>query len=290
MPRLKPLHQIKNRKRSKGKMKITRRKSLLVVGVLAIALSLINASSCGTSAATAATAVNKYANSLSAVQDAEIKWHGLGKIDDVSHIKFQKDMKTASTAGKSLDAAITLAAQGADSSMYVTAAEKAFTDISADIHFSDPATQMELTTLVQAAGDLLQNSIALIHQIKGNPSPIKPSPAAPGGLALFLGFGVMGFAAIGVGLSDAVKLLSLITTLEPIAFNLILQLAQSMKGKSVEEIVALNEQLFGKVNSTADAEIAATQAADALQPLISLQSDTNQPQLTSLLAWKNRAK
>lgn len=208
------------------------------------ALILLSGWSCQ-QAKSAAVAVNRYGESLSHFQDAEITAHTQGKVDDDTHERILKAEKVAAQAGHNLDAAISIANSGGDPTQYVDVAQKAYNDL---IGLVNSTNQQNLIVLGQAAGDLLKNAISLIRTIKPQP---KPAP----GTWMFVSFGVLGFAAAGVGLFQAIQLLTLITALEPVAFDLLLKLAQSLQGKSTEEVLALNEQLFTKVETTADEEL-----------------------------------
>lgn len=207
------------------------------------ALILLSGWSCQ-QAKSAAVAVNRYGESLSHFQDAEITAHTQGKVDDATHGKILNAEKVAAQAGHNLDAAISIANSGGDPGQYVDVAQKAYNDL---IGLVNSTNQQNLMVLGQAAGDLLKNAISLIQTIK-------PQPKAPA-TWMFLSFGVLGFAAVGASLASVVQLLNLITALEPAAFDLIVKLAQSLQGKSTEEVLALNEQLFTKVETTADDEL-----------------------------------
>lgn len=215
---------------------------------LAAALVLICAGfSCSTSVKSAAVGVNKYAESLSHLQDAEITAHNAGSVDDATHKQILEAEKLASKAGHELDTAIALAAQGADASQYVDAAQNTFNDL---LDVINPTNKQELVLLAQASGALLKNAISLIHAI--HPAPVKPSPA---GLAFWMmGFGLIGMAAIDV--NGVIQLLNLVVSLEPAAFDLVLKLTQSLQGQSTDQVLAMNEAIFGKVDATADAELA----------------------------------
>jgi hypothetical protein len=62
-------------------------------------------------------------------------------------------------------------------------------------------------------------------------------------------------AAAGVGITQVVSLLNLAVQLEPVAFDLVTKLATSLKGKTTEEVLAMNEAIFSKVEATAQAEL-----------------------------------
>lgn len=57
-------------------------------------------------------------------------------------------------------------------------------------------------------------------------------------------------------LTAIVSIINAAVVLEPIALNLILQLAQKLSGKSTEEVLAMNEAIFNKIIADADAELA----------------------------------
>jgi len=65
---------------------------------------------------------------------------------------------------------------------------------------------------------------------------------------------MMGLVAISV--PQAIQLLQIAIELEPVAFDLVARFARSLKGKSTEEILAMNESLFSKVEQTANDELA----------------------------------
>lgn len=205
----------------------------------------------------AAVAVNKYANSLSALQDGEITVYDAGKVDPKFHIMFQKSLKIAKGAGAALDQCILLANKGGDSGPCIASAQHAYDELVSVVAMSN---QQDLVLLGQAAGAALQNAISLVQSIH----PTKPAPTS----AFWLGFGLLGMASLsagvgaagGLSLASAAQLLTLVVGLEPVAFQLLLQLAQSLKDKSVEEVVAMSEKIFGKIDATADAEIAKAEA------------------------------
>jgi hypothetical protein len=236
-------------------MKIAMKRSAQVAALTLMCLAMMAVGSCN-KAHTAANAVNKYAEALSHFQDAEIKAHNAGRVDDATHRKILEAEKAAAVSGKNLDAAILIANQGGDASSFIDLADKGFTDLVAVIDAKDPQTQQELSTLANLAGALLKNAIVLIHQIKpsATPAPVTPAP----GLAFT--FLIAGAAIAGAtgSLAGILALLNLVATFEPIALDLVLKFAQSLKGKTTEEIVAMNEQLFGKVIATADAELEKT--------------------------------
>lgn len=201
----------------------------------------------------AAAAVNKYANTLSAVQDGEIKLHDAGTVNDDFHIKFQKAMQVASKAGHNLDTCITIADQGGDASGCVESARASYSDVLALIK---PANIDTLNALGQAAADALENAISLINSIKKKPSPGTP---ASSGTAIWLVIGGGGLVGIAISASDILKFLKIGVALEPTAFDLVVKLAESLQGKTAEEIIAMNETIFGKVADTAEAEIEKTE-------------------------------
>jgi len=209
----------------------------------------------------AAVAANRYANALSDFQDAEITAHKDGKVDDATHVKIQSALKAAAEAGSNLDKAIEIAQNGGDPTQYVDLAVTTFNELDAVVQ---PTGNQGLATLSAALGDLLKNAVTLIQAIHGAsvPAPAKPS----GGLALWLTLGGLGVFGMAIDLNGIIGLLTLITQLEPEAFDLIVKLATSLKGQTTEQVLALNEQLFGKVQQTADAEIAATQGKQGQGP------------------------
>ena len=235
-------------------MRIAIKRTAQFTALAILCLAMMGVGSCD-KAKSAATAVNKYAEALSHFQDAEIKAHSLGKVDDATHRKIQEAVKAAAGAGKNLDAAILIANNGGDPSQYIDLATKSFGDMVVLIKANDPQTQQSLVVLVQLAGAQLKTAIVLIRQLHaaGVPPP-PPSTPKPGIVITFLLLGAAVAGAAG-SLDRILALLNLIATFEPIALDLVLKFAQSLKGKSTEEIVAMNEQLFGKVIATADAEL-----------------------------------
>jgi len=223
----------------------------------------------------AAVAVNKYAEALSHFQDAEIKWHDIGekavaacklrggaagecaklvKVDAATHHKILVAEKAAAQAGRNLNAAITLANNGGDPTLYVDAAQNTFDDLLAVVKADDPQAQQELTSLAGAAGALLKNAVSVIQAIKK--ADLNPGGTFPGLAFLFLGLTLAGAT---VSLGKVLELLNALVELEPIAFDLVLKLSRSLKGKTTEEVVAMNEAIFGKVEAVADAELAKEQ-------------------------------
>ena len=221
-------------------------RATLVAFTLLATFALLGASSCNDSAKTASVAVNKYANSLSSFQDAEIKMHDAGKVDDDMHREILKKEKMAATAGLALDKAIAIASSGGDYSAYIDSAEATFNDLVAQAKANDLQTQQELITYAATAGALLKNAVALIKAIQ-------PAPKAPGAF-WFMFLPLM--AAAALPFSKWFELLQIVSTLEPIAFELVTNLAKSLKGQTAEQVLALNERLFNKVTQTADAELA----------------------------------
>lgn len=229
----------------------------LVVGIAAIVMLCAGMTDC-TGAKSASVAVNRYYESLKHVQQAEIAVHEAKKIEDGQHVTIQKAIKLASQAGRKLDTAIALAAQGADYEAYIDEANKTFDEA---IALVKPLNANDLTLAVDTATSLLKNAISSIRAIKaqtqGQPAPAKPSP----GLAFWLAFPVLGLAAGagagGLALGAAVlQWLGLAVQLEPYAFDLALKFATSLKGKTLEEVQALNLKLADDIEATADAEIA----------------------------------
>ena len=62
-------------------------------------------------------------------------------------------------------------------------------------------------------------------------------------------------------LAQILQLLTTISTLEPVAINLILALAQSLSGKTPAQIQAMNDALFAQIQQNAAAEIASLPVA-----------------------------
>jgi hypothetical protein len=208
-------------------------------------------------AKTAAVAVNKYGTALQGIQAAEIHRHDAGTIDNETHIKFQQALKVAAETGQDLDKAIAAAETGGQPGAYVDAATAAFNQIMALIQFKDADTQKELSALAQAADDILKNAISLIQTIKGKTVasvPIHHPNSNP--LALWLmALGVFPMMAAAGGVAGAISILNAVLDLEPFAVDLVIKLAQSLKGQTADQVLAMNEQIFGSVESTADAEI-----------------------------------
>lgn len=263
------------------------------VAVSGLAILCLILTACPITTQVCANGVNKYANALSSFQDAEIKLHQtlvsdksvppkqVPLISDLTHINILHSEKAASKAGRDLDAAIALADAGADPSEYVKLAQSSFDDLIMQLGpVIDGPTHDKLILAAQVAGDALKNAISLIEALRASkPAAVvapavltphrAPDPAVPvvtnlstrnsHGLPLWvLGLPLIGLAAGAgalAGLDATVKLLGIIVTLEPVAFDLIVKFATSLKGKSTAEILAMNEQIFGKVDATADAEL-----------------------------------
>src|SRR6185312_331103 len=132
--------------------------SLMVVAIAAICLAL---AACPNQDAvkSASAAVNKYANALSAFQDAEIKLHDAGKVRDAQHKEILDAELYASKAGRSLDAAIAVAAKGNDPKAYIDVAEKAANDLIRAVG-SDANTYEHLQLTITGVSDALQNAIS----------------------------------------------------------------------------------------------------------------------------------
>lgn len=60
---------------------------------------------------------------------------------------------------------------------------------------------------------------------------------------------------MALDVNAVINLLNLITKLEPIAFDLVAKLVTSLQGKTAEEVEAMNDALFDKIDATADAEL-----------------------------------
>lgn len=224
----------------------------VVAGISLIIVAALILAACP--AKDAAVAVNRYGTSLSAFQDAVQTAHDQGAVDDVTYRKLLNDEKLAAKAGQDLDAAITIASQGGDYTEYITSAEASFGDL---VNAIRPTNSQGLLALAKASGDLLENAISLIRSIKGAP-PSKPSPLGNSLAVWLLGLGVFGMA---IQLPEVLQLLALASALEKPAFDLVVKLATSLKGQTTDQVLALNEQIFGKVEATADAELAKLDAA-----------------------------
>lgn len=220
-----------------------------VVSLAAVLVLLTAGFSCN-QAKSAAVAVNRYAESLSHFQDAEITAHDAGSVDDATHRQILEAEKLAAKAGQELDTAIALANQGADYSQWIDNAQKTFDDLLAVVK---PTNKQDLVLLAEATGALLKNAISLIQAVHPAQAPAPAQHSGTGLAMILMSLGVFGMA---FSVSDALKLLTLITALEPAAVDLVLKLAQSLQGKSTDEVVAMNEALFGKVDTVADQEIA----------------------------------
>lgn len=243
-------------------MKSTRARTRARVALTGVILALVVLASgfaCDTNGVhRAAVAVNKYAESLSHFQDAEIVYYqDGGKIDDATHRSILGAEKLAAEAGKNLDKAITAAANGGDANQYIDLANSSFADMVTAIVVKDVNTRSELIALSNISSSLLKNAISLIQAIKP-PKPAPPTPAPPArSLYLSLSLAFMFGMATGAGtLTQILALLNAVALLEPVAFDLVLKLAQDLQGKTVDEVVAMNEAIFGKVTTVADAEIA----------------------------------
>lgn len=237
------------------------RSSIAVSVVLAMCVVL---SACKVTSDQVAAGVNKYALSLQAFQQAELDLHGSqpSVVPDVVHYKIVELEITAAKAGHDLDAAIQVASTGGDISQYIDVANKTFDDVLQVLKLAPDADQ-KMQTAAQAASDALKNAISLIQALKAeHPSPA-PTPAPTGQnhvpLTLLFAFFMPLMAAGASGLVSAaniVTLLQVILQLEPIAFDLILKLATSLKGKTAAEILAMNESIFTSVETIAEAELA----------------------------------
>lgn len=231
----------------------------LTFAVVPLIVACIILSACPTSNAVqdASNAVNKYANTLSAFQDAEITLHNSAKISDSTHHSILEAELVAAKAGHELDAAIAVASHGNDPSQYIDVATQAFTAMEATVN-GDSTSKQELSLTVEAAGAALKNAITLINSLRSS----KPSPSVPKAdnqlnyswlWALGL-LPLMGMAATFDG-AQVIQLLQILLQLEPVAFDLITKFATSLKGKTTEEILAMNESLFSKVEQTAQDEL-----------------------------------
>jgi hypothetical protein len=238
------------------KIRIRNQRAASVVAVLVV-VTLLSGFACN-QAKSASVAVNKYANSLSKFQDAEIQQHNDGKVDDATHRSILNYEKIAAKAGRNLDQAILLANTGGDAQQYIDQANNSFNDLVGAIVTKDEATKKTLQALADVSSALLKNAISLIKAItpQNQPKPTSsPNNGAPSLVFAMLSLFLVGMAAGGGGLQSALDLLLAVTKLEPIAFDLILNLAKSLAGKTTEEVLAMNETIFGKVEQTADDEL-----------------------------------
>lgn len=206
-----------------------------------------------TAACPANDAVNKYLNTLTAVQKGEIVAHNDKEVDDTFHIQFQQYMKVGFTTGGDLDRCAAIQVQGNDSADCIDAAQEAFNNISAAVNSkSNP----KLQALASVAGAALKNAITVIRGLKSQPPPAKPSPSS--GFAFWLmGLGLLGLV---VDVDAVANLLKLVADEEPVFFEWITNMIKGNKGKSAEELRAMNQTLIQQGIATADAEIANTKA------------------------------
>lgn len=236
--------------------------------IAVIALLCLATTACKVTAVDAATAVNKYGVALQGFHDVEQTLHeqkkadGTAVIGDALHFQIIGVEKTAVQAGKALDAAITVAASGGDVADYISAAQKGYDDLVTTVKI-DPKTEQALSLSIHVAGDALKNAITVLNALRnGTPAPAPTTSHNTGlNLALWVTFLLpMGMAASGGGLQglitaqNIVQLLQLVVAIEPAAFDLVMKLATSLKGKSTEEILAMNESIFSKLEAELEAE------------------------------------
>jgi len=227
----------------------------LSIGITTLLGACFVLAACPNAVQDASNAVNKYANTLSAFQDAEIKLHDAGKISDAKHVSILQAEIVAAKAGHDLDAAIAVASKGNDPAQYVDVATKSFDDMIA-ITNTDPTGNQELALVANTASAALKNAISLIQALRANPPKANGPASVPMWALWLLPFMFAAGAVGGVQLTQAVALLQIVMQLEPVAFDLIVKLAASMKGKTADEILAMNESLFSKVEQTAQDELA----------------------------------
>ncbi len=220
--------------------------STLAIGALLATCIVLSACPTSNAVQNASNAVNKYASTLSAFQDAEITLHNSAKISDSTHHSILEAELVAAKAGHELDAAIAVASHGNDPSQYIDVATQAFSAMEATVN-GDSVSKQELTLTVEAAGAALKNAITLINALRSKPVP------ATWLWALCL-LPLMGMAAT-IDATQVIQLLQIAIQLEPVAFDLITKFATSLKGKTTEEILAMNESLFSKVEQTAQDEL-----------------------------------
>lgn len=227
-------------------------------GIVVLCLIL---SACPVTSQNCAAAVNRYANTLDAVANGAKTLHDEGKVNDNQYRQVLEGEKAAITSGKELDQAILLADTGADPSKYVDLAQKSYDDLKVYVG-ADPVTKASLDAVVKTAGAALDNAITLIRTLRDNKAAAgavktgsnKPSPRIPWAFYMPL-FGMAAIGALG-GIAKAAQLLSLVADLEPIAFNLIVNFATSLKGKTTQELVTMNEAMFAKTEALVDSELA----------------------------------
>lgn len=215
----------------------------------------------------AAVAVNKYLTLLSTLQDGEIVAHKDKSVSDDFHVKFQKAIKDANQGGNELNRGVIVAAKGGDPTGYIDVADSSYEDL---LNLVGQSNNAALKATGKLASDAIKNAITLIKQIKANaPPPPMPavtgknvSPVAPhGSLRWMFAMMALGLAGMAITPEGVDTIVSLVTDLEPVAFNAVVNFIQSLKSKSVDEVTAMNQELIDKIDSTADAEIAAAGGA-----------------------------
>jgi hypothetical protein len=238
--------------------KLTFRRRIALTALLVGLIVIASGFSCQ-KAKTAAVAVDRYADSLSTFQDVAKQQHDKGRINDQNYANLLKSEKEASHAGRDLDQAILLANNGASFSQQVDAAQLAFNDMAGLIGgVKNPEAVAALQAAVAISAGLLKDAILLIQQVK------PPAPGAPvkAPAAMWLmGLGLIGMAAgagdgVSAGILVALGILKEIAELEPIGLQAVLNFTRSLKGMTTEEVIALTESKFDKIDKTADDELA----------------------------------
>ena len=140
------------------------------LAAIVLLLLSVSLSGCpkGTVAQQALTAVNKYANSLNAFQQAVAIAHKNGTLSDDEDRLLQTKIAAAAQAGAISDAAIVAVANGGDATSEIAAAQAALEDLinSGVAGIKNATTKQELNLAITASADLLETAIALVGQLK----------------------------------------------------------------------------------------------------------------------------
>lgn len=131
--------------------------------VLVLAVLTMGLAGCPKDKAVAASsAIQKYAHTLDAFQQGEIKAYGNGFVSAPLHREFQGDFSKAASAGQDLDKGILAVSQGGSPQVYIDAAYASSDALIADLNLiPDSKKRLELQVLFKASRDVLDNSLQL---------------------------------------------------------------------------------------------------------------------------------
>jgi hypothetical protein len=131
--------------------------------VLAVLILMVGLAGCPKDKPQAAAGyVQRYAVSLEAFQNAEIKAHDTGFVTPELHNDFQNDFIKAAQAGEDLDKGIVIASNGGSPKEYIDAAYTTSDALITDLNLiKDEKKRAELQLLFKASRDVLNTGISI---------------------------------------------------------------------------------------------------------------------------------